>query len=86
MLEWCVILAVNGQPRTNLLTMRSQRRSLDRFLTGPQHKLVGARFGVHDVDEDLLTSFLPNDDVAGRWACKLGHDPLCLGEGSPSAQ
>jgi hypothetical protein len=31
--DWCVILAVNGQPRTNPLTLRSQRRSLDRFLT-----------------------------------------------------
>ena len=82
--ESCVILAVNGQPRTNLLTMRSQRRSFDRFLAGPQHKLVGTRLRVQDVDQDLLTSFLPNDDVAGRWACKLGHDDLCLGEGSRS--
>ena len=79
-----MILAVNCQPRTNLLTLRSQRRSLDRFLTGPQYKLVGTRLRVQDVDEDLLTSFLPNDDVAGCWACKLGHDPLCLGEGSRS--
>jgi hypothetical protein len=30
---------------------------------------------VQDVDEGLLTSFLPNDDVAWCWACKLGHDP-----------
>ena len=85
MLEWCVILAVNGQPRTHVLTMRSQCRSLDR-LTGPQHQLVGTRFRVQDVDEDLFPSFLPNDDVAGHWACKLGHDHLCLGEGSRSPE
>ena len=77
-----MILAVNGQTRTNLLSLRSQCRSLDRFLTGPQHKLVGTRLCVQDVDEDLFTSFLPNDDAAGRWACKLRHDHLCLGEGS----